>query len=84
MRLEAQDGENDEGRVDGGEGVAHRDQDHVTDDVVLGGVVGAEGDQGAECQPERVEDLRGRLAPHIRVQQFFQLQTYVHQYGPNF
>lgn len=47
-RLEAENGENDDARVNRGEGVTNADQDHVPDAVVVRRVVRTERDQRAE------------------------------------
>ena len=46
--LESKDGEDDRTGVDGGEAVAERDYEDVLDAVLLGAVVRAEADDGAE------------------------------------
>ena len=57
--LEAKDGENDRAGVDGGEGIAGGDDDHVLDAVLRRVVVAAEADDGAESEAEGVKDLGG-------------------------
>ena len=57
--LEAKDGENDRAGVDGGEGVAGGDDDHVLHAVLRRVVVAAEADDGAESEAEGVKDLGG-------------------------
>ena len=57
--LEAKDGEDDRAGVDGGEGIAGGDDDHVLDAVLRRVVVAAEADDGAESEAEGVKDLGG-------------------------
>ena len=57
--FEAKDGEDDRAGVDGGEGVAGGDDDHVLDAVLRRVVVAAEADDGAESEAEGVKDLGG-------------------------
>ena len=71
--FEAQDGEDDGTGVDGGEGIADREDDDVLDAVLLGIVVRSEADDGAKSQAEGVEHLIGRVKPHCRLQQHLHL-----------
>ena len=64
LRLESEDGEDDCARVDGGESVARRDEEHVFDAVLARVVVAAEADDGSERQAVGVKDLVGRVQPH--------------------
>ena len=50
--LEAKDGEDDRAGVDGSEGIAGGDDDHVLDAVLRRVVVAAEADDGAESEAE--------------------------------
>jgi len=71
--LEAEHGEDDGRGEEGGEPVAHGDHNGVALAVVVHVVVRREGDQAAETQPERVEDLGGGVQPHSWIQQPVQL-----------
>lgn len=73
-RLEPKDAEDHHRRVDGCQRVTHRHQQHIPHAVVVRRVVGTEGDQGAEGEAERVEDLRRCVQPDRRVEEFLQLQ----------
>ena len=57
--FEAKDGEDDRAGVDGGEGIAGGDDDHVLDAVLRRVVVAAEADDGAKSEAEGVKDLGG-------------------------
>ena len=57
-RLESKDGEDDGARVDGGEGVAGRDDDDVLDAVLGRVVVAAKADDRAESKAKGVKDLK--------------------------
>ena len=72
--LEPQNGENDNARVNGSKRVAHAHQDHVPHAVVVRSIVAAKCYQGAERQPETIEDLGRRVKPDRGLQQFLDLQ----------
>ena len=57
--FEAKDGKYDSTGVDGGEGIAGGDDDHVLDAVLRRVVVAAEADDRAESEAEGVKDLGG-------------------------
>lgn len=80
--LEAENSKDDHTGVDGRNGVADGHQEHVPHTVVLGGVVAAEGNQGAKGQAEGVEHLGGCVQPDGRLQQLLHLgRVHVHQAG---
>lgn len=49
------------------EEVNEGDGESVAVAVVVPGVVGGVGDNGAEAEAQRKEDLRGRLPPHLHI-----------------
>ena len=77
--LEAEDGEDDGTGVDSGEAVTEGDDDDVLDAVLLGIVVGAEADDGAESQSKGVEDLISSVKPHCRLEQHLHLKISVRE-----
>ena len=62
---EAHDGEDDEAGEDAGGAVGEGDEDGVPVTVVGELVVASQGDQAAEAGAQGVEDLRGRVRPHL-------------------
>ena len=71
--LESHDREYDDACKDRGEGVGYADDERVPQGVAGGLGVAGERYQGPQGQPQREEDLRGRLQPHLRVCQLFPL-----------
>ena len=57
--FEAKDGEDDRAGVDGREGIAGSDDDHVLDAVLRRVVVAAEADDRAKSKAKGVKDLGG-------------------------
>ena len=68
-----QDREDHDAGEHGGAGVQQTDGDGVPEAVVVGRVVGGEGDQAAEAEAEREEDLGAGLQPDHRVGQHLEL-----------
>ena len=66
--------EDDDAGEHGGAGVQQPHGDGVPEAVVVGRVVGGEGDQAAEPEAEREEDLGAGLQPDHRVGQHLKLQ----------
>ena len=62
---EAEDGEDDEAGVDAGAAVEEGDDEGVAVTVVGELVEAGHGDQPSRAGAQRVEDLRGRVAPHL-------------------
>lgn len=73
--LEAIDGEGDDTGKDGGGTVDDGHDDGVLLAVVGGLVVAGEGDEAAEPQAEREEDLGGCVDPGLRVGQLLHLES---------
>ena len=63
---EPQDGEDDDGRVEGGERVDAADHEGVPVAVLVELVVGTEGEQGADSDSVRVKDLGAAVDPTLR------------------
>lgn len=72
--FEAQHSKHHQGGQHGGEEVNKRHQDGIKVAVVVPLVVAGEGDDAAEAETQREEDLRGRLSPHFRLQHNLQLE----------
>ena len=75
------DGEDDDACEHGGGAVGECDDERVPRAVVVDGVVGGVGDEAAEGQAQREEDLCARLQPHHRVSQSLPLERQAHYSG---